>query len=473
MQCRECEGDRMDLKLSLVLRIVAAGAACLLFTAGYVLYRADRDWQDVISATAQSAVKQLNKQLLQISWGLSSAAEFPDWQTAPGMDTAPGLCVMFAGPEGRLVKNVCGGWDGSSASAPAWFSQLFRWTFRSSRPVTLAVSFRNVQKGFVTVSDDSEAAASQAWRDVRPLLGLQSISIAAICVIIFGVVRQALQPANAIIGGLGRLERGELSARLPRFRLTEFQSISAGFNRLAGHLQQSIAERAELTRRLFQVQEDERRALARDLHDEFGQCLAAIHALAAAINESCKEGGSGPHHEGQAIAKICDRMMQTLRGTLAQLRPLEAEQGLVESLHSLVNDWNMRLKGKTVISFEVKGDVRRLPAYAGGNIFRIVQECLTNAAKHAHASRVDVRLECGKDAAGPGVLELIVEDDGRTPDSRSPGPAGQTTPGMGLLGIRERVAALGGTLTIKAIEPHGMAVRTSIPAELAPAGASL
>jgi signal transduction histidine kinase len=328
-------------------------------------------------------------------------------------------------------------------------------------------------KGFVTVSDDSNAAASQAWRNVRPLLGLQSISIAAICAIIFGVVRQALQPANAIMEGLGRLEHGELSVRLPQFRLTEFQSISAGFNRLAGHLQQSIAERAELTRRLFQVQEDERRALARDLHDEFGQCLAAIHALAAAISETCKEGSPSPQQESQAITKICDRMMQTLRGTLAQLRPLEAEQGVVESLRSLVNDWNVRLRGKTVISFEVKGDASRLPAYVSGNIFRIVQECLTNAAKHARARRVDVKLECGKREARPEALELIIEDDGRSSEYPSSGPAGQSPPGMGLLGIRERVAALGGTLTIKAIEPHGLAVRASIPAELMPAGVSL
>src|SRR5215469_10741163 len=194
---RNREGDRMDLTLSLVLRILAAGAACLIFKAGYVLYQADRDWQEAISSTAQSAVKQLNKQLLQISWGFGSAAEFPDWQTAPGLDAAPGLCVMFADPEGHQIKNICGGWDGGGASAPAWFSQVYGWAFGSSRTVALRVSFRNVVKGLVAVSDNSKVAASKAWRDVRPLLGLQFISIAAICAIIFGVVRQALQPANA------------------------------------------------------------------------------------------------------------------------------------------------------------------------------------------------------------------------------------------------------------------------------------
>jgi signal transduction histidine kinase len=457
----------MDLKLSLVLRIVAAGAACLLLTAGYVLYRADRDWRDAISSTAQSAVKQLDKQLLQISWGLGSATEFPDWQTAPGLGAAPGLCVMFTDPEGRPIRNVCGGWDGTPA--PRWFSQVYRWAFGSSRHVTLAVSFRNARKGLVTVSDDSRAAASQAWRDVRPLLGLQAVSVFAVCAIIFGVVRPALQPAKDIMAGLGRLERGDLSVRLPQFRLTEFQSISGGFNRLAGHLQHSIAERTVLTRRLFQVQEEERRALARDLHDEFGQCLTAIHALAAAI----KEGGSGNQREGQAIAKICDYMMQTLRGTLARLRPLEAEQELVESLLGLVNDWNVRLMGKTVFSFEVKGDASRLPAYVGGNVFRIVQECLTNAAKHARANRVDVRLACGERGSGQEALELVIEDDGQTSECPSFDHAGRPPPGLGLLGIRERVAALGGTLTIGAIEPHGLAVRASIPSELAPAGFSL
>ena len=460
----------MDLKLSLIFRIVSAGGVCLLFSTAYVLYQADREWRAGMSDAAQSAIWQLDKQLMFISVGLTPAEDFPDWQSVHGLDAIPALCVTFSDPDGAPVKSLCGGWNERNAHAPAWFARLYRGTFGGGRKISLPVVFENTQKGSITFSDNPDAAASQAWHDVRGLIGLQSISIVAVCLIIFTSVRYALQPAIVIMGGLARLGQGDLTVRLPPFRLAEFRSIGESFNRLAGHLQQSILERTELTRRLFQVQEEERRALARDLHDEFGQCLAAIRALAASINETAKQDHPDLLREGQSIAKTCEHMMQILRGTLAQLRPPETEYGLAPSLNSLVNDWNVRLKGKTVVSLEIKGDASSLPGFVGINVFRIVQECLTNASKHAEASSVKIKLECCMTAPGMESVELTIEDDGKTSESFLPATP---CPGMGLLGIRERITALGGKLSIEAGKPSGLAVRASIPARITLSGTSL
>jgi two-component system, NarL family, sensor histidine kinase UhpB len=460
----------MDLKLSLIFRIVSAGGLCLLFSTAYVLYQADREWRAGMSDTAQSAIRQLDKQLMFVSAGFTPAESFPDLQTVRGLDAIPALCVTFSDPEGTTVKIQCGGWNERYAYAPAWFARLYRGTFGGGRKISLPVVFENTKKGSVTFSDNPDAAASQAWHDVRGLIELQSISLLAVCLIIFASVRHALQPAIVIMGGLGRLGEGDLTVRLPPFRLAEFHSIGEGFNRLAGHLQQSILERTELTRRLFQVQEEERRALAQDLHDEFGQCLAAIRALAASINETAKLDHPDLLREGQSIAKTCEHMMQILRGTLAQLRPPVTEYGLVPSLNSLVNDWNVRLKGKTVFSLEIKGDAGSLPGFVGVNVYRIVQECLTNASKHADASSVRVKLECCTASPGMESVELSIEDDGKASENFLPARPG---PGMGLLGIRERITALGGKLSIEAVKPSGLAVRASIPVRITLSGTSL
>ena len=92
-----------------------------------------------------------------------------------------------------------------------------------------------------------------------------------------------LRPFASVVRGIERLQHGDFAARLPRLRVAEFDRLSRAVNETAVALQEAQAVRAELTRRLFSVQENERRALARELHDEFGQCLTATRAMAAAI----------------------------------------------------------------------------------------------------------------------------------------------------------------------------------------------
>ena len=121
------------------------------------------------------------------------------------------------------------------------------------------------------------------------------------------IIGHALIPARTIIDGLRKLRLGDLSWRLPRFRAAEFNLIARAFNELSENLARTNAARAELTTRLFHVQEEERRALARDLHDEFGQCLSATAALAASI-----EAGAPPDRgrwlAPPLVAKLKDRL---------------------------------------------------------------------------------------------------------------------------------------------------------------------
>jgi signal transduction histidine kinase len=253
---------------------------------------------------------------------------------------------------------------------------------------------------------------------------------------------------------LARLEEDTPGARLAQSGSREFDRIGESFNRLAESLERRTAERDALTRRLIDFQEEERRHLARELHDEFGQCLVAVGALAASIAHSADDSCPGIATEAGRIQQLVEPMMHSLRALLLRLRPPGIEEfGLESCLRNLVADWNGRSRTRFVI--DVSGNLAGLSEPAAVSLFRVVQECLTNAVKHAAATCVWVRLERG--APHPGI-NLTVEDDGQSLPGSA--PAGS---GLGLSGMRERVAALGGRFEAGVRRPHGFSVQAWIP----------
>ena len=257
-----------------------------------------------------------------------------------------------------------------------------------------------------------------------------------------------------IRAGLERIATNDLSTRLPSFDLAELSAIRDVFNHLAERLATALAERNELTRRLIGLQDEERRHLARELHDEFGQSLAAIRALTASIRQSAAQDCPGLLAECDSIARTAADMMETLRGALFRLRPPDVEElGLTASLQGLVAGWNGRSGGRTRFEITFSGDLQCLPASVCDGLYRIAQEAITNTAKHAGATRVVLHLavQQAPTIRGDGVsseIELSIEDDGRTNDHA-------VRSGMGLLGMRERVASLGGRLSLEAGREEG------------------
>jgi signal transduction histidine kinase len=157
-------------------------------------------------------------------------------------------------------------------------------------------------------------------------------------------------------------------------------------------------------------------------------------------------------------------MMETLRGTLFRLRPPDvAELGLAASLEGLVAGWNGRSAGRTRFEIRFRGALGSLPAELCASLYRIAQEAITNAAKHAEARRVILDLAMHEVLPSPGAsgkleVELTVEDDGK-PGVRDPAMRS----GMGLLGMRERVASLGGRLSFEAGRDTGSVLSVVIP----------
>jgi two-component system, NarL family, sensor histidine kinase FusK len=210
----------------------------------------------------------------------------------------------------------------------------------------------------------------------------------------------------------------------------------------------------DLARQLILAQENERRALARELHDEIGQNCTAIRADATYILHARPGDGAGVTASAERIAATSERLYALVKQMLRRLRPMTLDSlGLVPALHELCEHWEEQTGvGCGFFPFAVPDRLDDPTCIA---VFRLVQEGLTNVGRHADASQV--RVELRGDANGR--LLLSIEDDGRGM------PAGGDLPaGFGLTGMRERVAGLQGQLRIGAGAGHGVRIEAELPA---------
>lgn len=457
----------MTLFAHLVLRLIGVVLVCLVCAVGWVLIDTHRAIEKESAASADRVASTLETLYWrELLWrgGLSRGhlLPTPDWETMATMKAiSPGVCITFA-PGNDLPRRLCSQLETISDPAPAWFENFYDRVFGSYARVERPLTLRQPTEGVISAEPDRGAAVRQAWHQIYVVLSVAALLAIAIGVLAALFIGQSLMPARAIVAGLRRLERGDYSYRLPGCRTTEFNRISGALNDLTARLAETTAQRAALTTRLFQVQEEERRALARDLHDEFGQCLAAVGALAAAIEMEAAADRPEIARDARSIIGVGKGMTATLRGALARLRSQEVEElGLEASLAQLVAGWNVQNEPQAAFHLDVVGDLAGLPEATALNIYRIAQECLTNAARHGkprdvhlHVERVDARDD---EPGRSGAVALSVEDDG----GGSPGRL-HSASGYGILGIRERVAALGGSLSIDQAR-RGVRIAALIP----------
>jgi len=217
----------------------------------------------------------------------------------------------------------------------------------------------------------------------------------------------------------------------------------------------ALERRAERTRELVVTQEEERRRIARDLHDHLGQQLTALR-LSLAV---CKERASGDDTLQQQLAKaelVATRLDADIEFLAWELRPSQLDRGLAAAVDTYVREWSNHFR----IAIDIhtsRLDEDRLPPQAALSLYRIAQEALNNVAKHGHATRVAVILEQRDERVG-----LVIEDNGRGFDAirMNAGPHEQR---LGMAGMRERAALVSGTIDIESAPGRGTTVIVQIP----------
>jgi len=425
----------------IVLFCIAAGT--------YIVKRAQADIRgEVYSATG------LIERYLDAQLTLAGEAWRRDSETVPSMRLdqlryVRHVEVYFYNAVGTLLETSASGRARESV-APAWFVWLVQWSFTPMPDVRRFVAFDRFAIGVLAIHPDPDYEIDEIWNVTRGLLGLLAAFSLFVNAFVWWAVGRALRPLDRVRAALRELTAGHLETRLPPFDLLELAGLSGEFNHMARTLESSAAENRRLTRRLIQVQEQEREFLARELHDEIGQCVAAIHADAFTIRRAGGPVNSVILESATAIIEITGRIKNMVRGMLQRLRPAVIDRlGLEAALRELESGFAQR-NPQTSCSLRVDAAASELKGDRAMAIFRVIQEGLTNISRHAAASRVTIEVAVRE------ALTAKLTDDGHGFD------AGHGTEGLGLIGMRERIAGLGGTLYIDS----GLGRGTSITAEL-------
>ncbi|MEW8048247.1 MAG: sensor histidine kinase [Candidatus Thiodiazotropha sp.] len=300
---------------------------------------------------------------------------------------------------------------------------------------------------------------------MKYLFVFTGLAILVFSILVYVVISRALAPIGELVSGLNRLSAGEFSYRHPVFHLSELHLIGEVSNQLAERIESTLLQRSELLMRLMHVQEYERRHLARELHDEFAQNLTAVSALASSIKKETERGNPAIRAEAESLAQISKNMMKSLHVTLFHLKPANLEKfGLVESLRQLTAGWGANNKIK--IDLDVSRDIDLLSDAAAIHIIRIVQEGLTNVAKHANARHVWLRIGPAStedtQGANGGAIKLTIDDDGK---GWSRSISSEMPSGMGIMNMQERVTALVGSISFGNHRSSGFRVLVVIPVD--------
>jgi two-component system sensor histidine kinase UhpB len=343
--------------------------------------------------------------------------------------------------------------------APAWFAHLL-----APQPARYSFALRGGV--LLVVQAQPSRAVLDAWDDITRLSAIAAAMFVIVNGLAFWSVKRALEPFPVIADGLERIEQGDLAFRLPRLAGNEAHAIGAAFNRMAQAVQDKVLverkahdaesrleERREMASLADQRVEEERRLIAHELHDEFGQSVTAIRSLALAITS--QEGARNPAigDVARLISEEAARLYDAMHGLIPRLTPLSLDTlGLAATLESLVRDWQRRHPS---IALSLR---QELPIELGPSInlaiYRVVQEGLINALRHAQASRVDIAVRCDDSR-----ITATVTDDGVGLAAEWAARPGH----FGLRGLADRVQQLGGTFTIGNQDSRGVRLAADIP----------
>ena len=329
--------------------------------------------------------------------------------------------------------------------------------------VAVPIRMRGLPIGVVRLGFPRAPVDRVLWGQSLKVLGvlfaLMLVGIGSIWRFSQGMVR----PIRRLRDGAHAVQAGDLTHRVPVDRRDEIGELAAAFNAMTAELDRSRAElaakeetRGRLLEQVITAQEDERKRIARELHDETSQALTSLMVGLRVLEQRTDlAAGAEALTDLRALAA---KTLDAVHDLSLQLRPSVLDDlGLVPAMERLTADFE-RIHGIPVTLETHLGDTERLPPAVETTLYRIGQEALTNVARHADARAVSVILERRE-----GVITLIIEDDGCGFDVTTRLAGGGDSRSLGIFGMRERATLLGGTLTVESTPGAGATIFAEIP----------
>jgi two-component system sensor histidine kinase UhpB len=453
----EPSGPEAAISMSLRLQInIAITVLMLLFIGALVVVEIDASSRSV--AEEMEASSRIAGQLLEAISRIDQGSE-PTWIRGflerTGRVRANEIELIAA--DGTVLYRSPPATYKAGRNAPEWFARLM-----TPRTAQLAIP---VHGAMLRVTPNASRAILDAWDDLYRIALISAVFLIVVNAAVFWFAGRAIAPLERIVHALTDVERGALDTRLPLLRGREARQIGESFNRMAAAVEETVrirelAERARaqlangraVSREIQARMEEERRLLARELHDELGQTVTAIRSIAASIAPGAVPNGVGERIK--MIEELAVRLQEGLRDLVPRLRPLALDElGLAEALRDLVEDHRTHHGD---LSFELKtsGNLEAISGELAIALYRVVQESLTNVVRHAQATRCVVAV-----AAGRNDLTLTIEDDGLGVVDGDLAKADH----FGVRGMRERIESLGGTFAFATATLGGLAVHVRLP----------
>jgi two-component system, NarL family, sensor histidine kinase UhpB len=441
---------RINLLLALVLTLgLAINVARLVLEAG-----------PRVQAEDQSVIRLAREFIDTIVAGLNEAPD-PEARLNQIVHDLNRLRHVSIAREGAAVDGSAGFDRSDNAdnqrSPPAWFVALVH---PEKTTVNVPISIKG-KPGVLLITSHPNDEMAEIWDGIVTQLLIGSVVAIVLFLITSMVVSRALAPIGSLSQAMTKIESGSYDTRVKPDGPPELAAICEKLNHLAAALGTAVEDKRRLAERVVSLQDVERKEIARELHDEFGPYLFALRAHASALARiaDVSEPNLGAlRKHGNAILEQVDALQQSNRRVLERLRPVGlAELGLRQALGALLRLWGESHPG-VVVEAAISPDLGETGETVDLTIYRIIQEALTNVFRHANATHVNVTVEpteAETTHGSRGGARVRVRDNGGglKPDHKL---------GLGLTGMRERILALGGSLTV-ASGGGGVTVEAVIP----------
>lgn len=438
----------MSLRYQINIRILFFSVCILILGGSIAIWQARNAVSDEVDSSINMAV-QLVK--LGFAKAPSAAMKESDWLYRLGaLKATRHLKIQLKQPSGQLLDITQKNQQiGPQESPPRWFINLVVSEYPEAEYQITTFDGKDLS---LIIQANPLDEITEVWQESIAFF----VSICLLALLTFLAVHlvfnKTLKSISTIVDNLKLIETGQYRQKLPAFSTLEYDSIAKAINHMTDVLDATQQENRALTQHSLQIQEEERQRLSQELHDELGQSLTAIKVMAV----------TAAHEKADiqkitaTISGICDHLMSIVRSMMHQLHPLIlTELGLKATLEDMVHHWSER-NPRMVLNIECADMADRLDPKISIQIFRVIQECLTNILRHAEARHVDIALAAVDNA--PGLLRLRVSDDGVGCNMN------RACSGFGLRGMQERIKSLGGELSIQSQPGQGMTLTAEIPA---------